>query len=316
MSGVAKSTNAPAGGKFENKNLNNVMKPPPRPLIGSSNRGAFHVMAGDMKRVGKSVGSAAAPVAAPVPMNTPSLRRENGGKDVNVNLIATAGSVVWGGPSDAPKQDGYQAVSGAPPPPPTSPAATMPKTAPWAKSDDSSSGGAPVVSMKKNWADVDSDDENEVRASRSLTNANKGGSGGMDHRGDASILDSIRHRASNFADYNGLEGRYGRPDDSSDGQQHTTNAAASQQRYGLGAGPPPPTGNNNNMGRGNMGFFSSQDPRGDRDRDRGGYQPMNHQGTKQNNPLASIITQHVITEQNTPRIKTLDSSLPQHKTSP
>ena len=282
MSGVAKASSAPAGGKFENKNLNNVMKPPPRPLVGSSTRGAFHVMAGDMKRVGKSVGSAAAPVAAPVPMNTPSLRREKGGKDVNINLIAAAGSVVWGGPSDAPKQDGYQAVSGVPQPPPSSPpgpppslSTTLPKTAPWAKSDDSSSSGAPVVSMKKNWADVDSDDENEVRASRTLSNVNKGGAqSGMDHRGDSSILDSIRHRANNFVDYNGVEGRYGRPDDSSDGQQHSANAAiaANQQRYGPGAGQQPPAGNNNNMGRGNMGFFSSQDTRGDRDR--GGY----HQG--------------------------------------
>lgn len=66
-------------------------------------------MQGDKGKLGKSIGSA----AAPIPMNTPSLRRENKGRDVSVSLVpagSTAG--VWGGASPEPKSDGYQAVAG------------------------------------------------------------------------------------------------------------------------------------------------------------------------------------------------------------
>ena len=66
-------------------------------------------MQGDKGKLGKSIGSA----AAPIPMNTPSLRRENKGRDVSVSLVpagSTAG--VWGGASPEPKNDGYQAVAG------------------------------------------------------------------------------------------------------------------------------------------------------------------------------------------------------------
>ena len=66
-------------------------------------------MQGDKGRVGKSVGSA----AAPIPMNTPSLRRENKGRDVSVTLVPAGNAAgVWGGAASEPKNDGYQAVAG------------------------------------------------------------------------------------------------------------------------------------------------------------------------------------------------------------
>jgi hypothetical protein len=66
-------------------------------------------MQGDKGRVGKSIGSA----AAPIPMNTPSLRRENKGRDVSVTLVpAGSAAGVWGGATSEPKNDGYQAVAG------------------------------------------------------------------------------------------------------------------------------------------------------------------------------------------------------------
>ena len=66
-------------------------------------------MQGDKGKVGKSIGSA----AAPIPMNTPSLRRENKGRDVSVSLVpAGSAAGVWGGASSEPKNDGYQAVAG------------------------------------------------------------------------------------------------------------------------------------------------------------------------------------------------------------
>ena len=163
MSGVANNTKStPTTGekKFENRNLNNAMtKPLSRPSAGSVNRGAFQVMAGSIKRIGKSVGSAAAPVAAPVPMNTPSLRRENGGKDVTINLVPVSSgnnAAVWGGPAEAPKIGGYEAVAGitippTSPGPPPSISTTLPnrKTAPWGKADESANGTS-AASVKKN----------------------------------------------------------------------------------------------------------------------------------------------------------------------
>ena len=246
MSGTGKPGPAAGGGKFENKNLNFMVKAPLK-VNGAASRGAFHVMAGDKGKVGKSVGSAAAPVSAPVPMNTPSLRRENGGKDVSINLVPTAtsgASAVWGsGAAEANKAlDGYQAVAGVPAPAPapsSSASAFMSRPAPWVRaSPDDASGtssagmGAPPTTSaaKKSWAEVDSDDENEnqrssARASGSATGrpgpglgSGPGpglgpGPGGWDGGDTFNVLDSIRARATSRGDYSGVDGRYGRPDD-------------------------------------------------------------------------------------------------------
>ena len=48
----------------------------------------------DKSRGLKSVGVAAAPT--PIPLNTPSLKRENNGKDINTVLVPVGGSSVWG----------------------------------------------------------------------------------------------------------------------------------------------------------------------------------------------------------------------------
>ena len=177
---------------------------------------------GDKGRLGKSIGSAATPVSAPVPMNTPSLRRENKGKDVSVNLVPTGNAQgVWGGSSSEPKVDGYQAVAGSPP-------AGGKPVAPWIKSDgggDQSLGptpsGAAKAGLSKKWADEDSDEENEnsgrnrtLRGTSGNIQGNAGdfANGNAGYQGDSSnVIDNIRARS--YVDYNGVEGRYGRPDD-------------------------------------------------------------------------------------------------------
>jgi hypothetical protein len=52
----------------------------------------------DKSRGLKSVGVAAAPT--PIPLNTPSLKRENNGKDINTVLVPVGGSSVWGSHSN------------------------------------------------------------------------------------------------------------------------------------------------------------------------------------------------------------------------
>ena len=98
-------------------------------------------MQGDKGRVGKSIGSA----AAPIPMNTPSLRRENKGRDVSVTLVpAGSAAGVWGGATSEPKNDGYQAVAGtALPNAGVSGAGGKSPTAPWmvGKSPETGLGG-------------------------------------------------------------------------------------------------------------------------------------------------------------------------------
>jgi len=116
--------------------------------------------------VGKAIGGAVAPTAsaAPIPLNTPSAKRENNGRDPHVNLVPVRNPVVWGqSSSDAPKATASQ-----------DPQSMIPvsKPAPWANSSNSANTSS-VGGLNANWAeDVDSDDEAHVRAASTSVDRN------------------------------------------------------------------------------------------------------------------------------------------------
>lgn len=112
----------------------------------------------------KTITSVAA--TAPTPLNTPSLRKENKGKDVNVAIVPTGNLSVWGGPSS---QSNQQTPTTAPEVKPiessqsTVPQAVRSTSAPWAKLSDNS---VRQSTTKKNWADEESDDEPDTTQTR------------------------------------------------------------------------------------------------------------------------------------------------------
>ena len=130
------------------------------------------------KGVGKAIGGAAAPTAtlAPVPINTPSVKRENNGRDPSVNLVPaarTTNSGVWGqnssGNDDSPSDNRPTSQQ------PTPTSSTFSKPAPWAKASSRDAGGStesaealpppPSRAPVTNWAeDVESDDDEDSSA--------------------------------------------------------------------------------------------------------------------------------------------------------
>lgn len=121
------------------------------------------------KGVGKAIGGAAAPTAslAPVPLNTPSVKRENNGRDPSINLVPVRNAGVWG-------QSGNPAEESAGETRPTAQStAALTKPAPWAKpasapseASDSAAAAAskPMPSLRPqtaNWADVDVDSDED-----------------------------------------------------------------------------------------------------------------------------------------------------------
>lgn len=112
----------------------------------------------------KSVGAA----AAPAPINTPSLKSENKGRDVSVNIVGNAGSAGWvqGG-----QGSGSSKLTDSPPQRSLNPSSNsvLSKPAPWAKPVSSASSAPegssspvlkPVSMAPKSWAaDEDSDDD-------------------------------------------------------------------------------------------------------------------------------------------------------------
>ncbi len=131
-------------------------------------------------KVGKTVGTAAVPAAAPTPLNTPSLKREKG---QDAAATTTTGSVGWGNtntgvtPTTDPKssEDEGNAKSGSA------------KPAPWAK--DGKQGDADGNPDKpsargrtRSWADTDESDDDD----------------GQQGRQDSHQVDRDRNWPSNF----------------------------------------------------------------------------------------------------------------------
>lgn len=118
-------------------------------------------------KVGKTVG----PAAAPTPLNTPSLRRENKGRDINVALVPSGGSGVWGQSQTSAASDSKtseEAPALAATTPSLAPSLSA-KPAPWAKQSSANADAKDIalaetktsvpVSRQKSWAEVDSDEE-------------------------------------------------------------------------------------------------------------------------------------------------------------
>jgi hypothetical protein len=171
---------APSG-KFANRNLNAAV---PTGAKGASARGPAKArgnllfIQSDSKRVAKPIGIAAAP--APVALNTPSIRKENNGKDVSVTLVPVGVSSVWGQADNESKKDEslaeqqqlaqLQAQAVQP---------HAPSIAPWAKKDTDGSGAPvssppPSASKMRNWADIEEDENNH----------DSSGNSGMSYRGE------------------------------------------------------------------------------------------------------------------------------------
>ncbi len=114
--------------------------------------------------MGKTVGAA----AAPTPLNTPSLRRENNGKDISVLLVPTvSANGVWGSSSE-----NKQSVAQVPETNSSAPvsAPVVAKPAPWARVNNGTDGSPAVVTevrpkaasaAAKSWADAESDEDDE-----------------------------------------------------------------------------------------------------------------------------------------------------------
>lgn len=124
------------------------------------------------KGVGKAIGGAAAPTAtlAPVPLNTPSVKRENNGRDPSVNLVPVRNAGVWGQSGNSAEEAAGESRPAA------QSTAALTKPAPWAKptsapneTSDSAAATAskPMPSLRPqtaNWADVDveSDEDDNI----------------------------------------------------------------------------------------------------------------------------------------------------------
>lgn len=198
----SKPTESPTGpgSRFQNKNLNSSLKAPAgyHCLFVESCTAVFNILflyictaanyskpglavIRGSKGVGKSIGGAAAPTAtlAPVPLNTPSIKRENNGHDPNVNIVQSHSSGgVWGhGSSSGGGADTSPAER-----PSTQPVSSLSKPAPWAKTASTASAGESTPTTNpdsnaakpssvarpqtSNWADVDidSDEDDAPRA--------------------------------------------------------------------------------------------------------------------------------------------------------
>ena len=171
---MASFSRGPAGGKFANKNLNAAVGVKTARGVGGktvpSQRGTLLFISDNTKRVAKPIGTAAAP--APVALNTPSIRKENNGKDISVNLVPVGVSSVWGqSESDAKKEESMAEQQQLAQQQAQAPQAPAPSVAPWAKKENTSAAGegsqlAPPAGSgsspqhkPRNWVDINDEEE-------------------------------------------------------------------------------------------------------------------------------------------------------------
>lgn len=133
---------------FGNLSLSYKAPTPSSNQIVSSRKGSFQVFSrqGDKKSAVRGTGVA----PAPTPLNTPSLKSENSGKDVLVSLVPVGSNApVWSQQSDTGAQSKAASetarLSGA-------------KPAPWTKPAEVAAAKPPPM---RSWADDDSDDDPE-----------------------------------------------------------------------------------------------------------------------------------------------------------
>ena len=148
----------PGGSKFANRSLNaqvGLQRADPVRKVGGQNRGNLLFISTDAKRVAKPIGAAAAPVA----LNTPSIKKENNGKDVSINLVPVGVSSVWG-QSDS-KQD--EAAEQQQQQQSQQQQQQTSSIAPWARgpeSKDSSAAPAPQRTVARpSWVDLNEEEE-------------------------------------------------------------------------------------------------------------------------------------------------------------
>ena len=158
-----------AGSKFANKNLNAAVGV--KAVRGAfktqpGQRGTLLFISDNTKRVAKPIGTAAAP--APVALNTPSIRKENNGKDISVNLVPVGVSSVWGqSESDAKKEESMAEQQQLAQQQAQAPQAPAPSVAPWAKKENTSAAGDGAQAgsgsspqhKPRNWVDINDEEE-------------------------------------------------------------------------------------------------------------------------------------------------------------
>lgn len=144
--------------KFANRSLNaqvGIQRADPVRKVGGQNRGNLLFISTDAKRVAKPIGAAAAPVA----LNTPSIKKENNGKDISINLVPVGVSSVWG-QTDSKQDDAATEQQQQQQTPQTQQQTTS--IAPWARGLESKdSAGAPTSqrSAGRNWVDLNEEED-------------------------------------------------------------------------------------------------------------------------------------------------------------
>lgn len=188
--GSNRSGDSGSSGKFQNKNMSSSFKAPQGTLLrvylcaahfnkdyffeGSTTRSpaGMTVVRGN-KGITRAVGAA----AAPVPLNTPSVRRENNGRDPSVNIVPGRSAGIWGQSSEEGSPDTRTNMPNNTAHAPVATSAVS-KPAPWAKPTAPQSTVEPSVveptgssklppALKPhttNWADVDVDSDEEEDA--------------------------------------------------------------------------------------------------------------------------------------------------------